>query len=303
MSGAIDVSVVLAVYNETGHVRDEILRIRRALDASPYSFEIIVVDDGSSDGSIDELEGLPNLDVIRLSTNRGSGVARKLGTQSARGRVVVWTDVDMSYPNEEIPRLVKELDGYDQVVGARTSEQGSHKLLRVPAKWVIRKLASFLVEQPIPDLNSGYRAFRRDVGAQFLHLVPNGFSNVSTMTITFLANGYAVKYVDIDYRPRAGKSKFRPWRDTRLYIGQVVRMALSYNPLRIFAPIGSLFLLAGLGLLAHDWVDDGTFHVATSTLLVLLTAVQIFAVGLLADLVVRATKPRLDVEPATLRRH
>ncbi len=164
----LDVSVILPVHNEAGHLRAEVDRIEASLDASPYSFEIIVVDDGSNDGSLDELADLAAsgaIRVIRFAENRGSGSARKAGTRAAAGRVVVWTDADMTYPNDQIPALVKELDGYDQVVGARTSEQGTHRAARVPAKWFIRKLASFLVEKPIPDLNSGFRAFRREVGA------------------------------------------------------------------------------------------------------------------------------------------
>ena len=124
-SQAFDVSVVLPIYNEAGHIRAEVDRIRAALDASPYTYELIAVDDGSGDGSGEELATIEGLRVIRFAQNRGSGSARKAGTRAARGRVVVWTDVDMSYPNEEIPALVKELDsGWDQVVGARTSEIG-----------------------------------------------------------------------------------------------------------------------------------------------------------------------------------
>ncbi|MDP8957438.1 MAG: glycosyltransferase family 2 protein, partial [Actinomycetota bacterium] len=216
----IDVSVVLAVFNEKGHLQEEIDRVRAALEASPYSFEIIVVDDGSTDGSGDLLRLTEGIRLIGFPYNRGSGSARKAGTQAARGRVVVWTDVDMTYPNEEIPRLVKELEGFDQVIGARTSEQGTRKVFRVPAKWFIRKLASYLVESRIPDLNSGLRAFRREVALQFVHLLPKGFSCTSTMTMTFLANGYSVKYVPIDYAARAGRSKFHWWTDTKRYLAQ-----------------------------------------------------------------------------------
>ena len=122
--------MILPVHNEAGHLRAEVDRIAAALEASPYSFEIIVVDDGSTDGSLDELADLAATDairVIRFAENRGPGSARKAGTRAARGRVVVWTDADMTYPNDQIPALVKELDGYDQVVGARTSEQGTHR--------------------------------------------------------------------------------------------------------------------------------------------------------------------------------
>lgn len=295
----LDVTVVLPVYNEKGHVRTEIDRIRAALDASPYSFEILVVDDGSDDGSGEELRRIEGIRLLQFSQNRGSGSVRKAGTHAARGRVVVWTDADMTYPNEEIPRLVKELEGWDQVVGARTSEQGTVKLLRRPAKWLIRRLASYLVEKPIPDLNSGLRAFRASVARQYLHLLPPGFSCVTTITMAFLANGYSVKYVPIEYSPRAGESKFHWWRDTKRYLTQVIRLVLSYNPLRIFLPVGVLLTAIGVGKLGYDWATKD-FRLATNTLIVLFAAFQVFAIGLLADLVVRLARPRDEVDPASL---
>ena len=235
---------MLPVYNERGHLRAEIDRIREALTASPYSFEIIVVDDGSDDGSEVDLPTIEGIRLIRHSHNRGAGAARRTGTTAARGRVVVWTDVDMTYPNDEIPMLVKELDGFDHVVGARRTEEGTKRFLRVPAKWFIRKLASYLTETDIKDLNSGLRAFRRDVAMQYVHHLPAGFSCVTTLTMSFLSNGYSVKYVPIDYFPRAGTSKFHWWRDTKRYLLQVVRMTLSYNPLKVFLPIGVTLLAA-----------------------------------------------------------
>jgi glycosyltransferase involved in cell wall biosynthesis len=99
---APDVSVVLPVYNEKGHLRAEIDRIRAAMDDSEYSYEIIVVDDGSNDGSGAALHEIEGIRLIQFPRNRGSGAARKAGTHAARGEVVVWTDVDMTYPNEEI---------------------------------------------------------------------------------------------------------------------------------------------------------------------------------------------------------
>jgi glycosyltransferase involved in cell wall biosynthesis len=292
-----DVSVVLPVYNERGHLREEIDRIRAALIDSPYSFEIIVVDDGSDDGSEVDLAAIEGIRLIRHPRNRGSGAARRTGTTAARGRVVVWTDVDMTYPNDEIPILVKELDGFDHVVGARRSEEGTVRLLRVPAKWFIRKLASYLTETDIKDLNSGLRAFRRDVAMQYVHHLPNGFSCVTTLTMSFLSNGYSVKYVPIDYFPRAGRSKFHWWRDTKRYLLQVVRMTLSYNPLKVFLPVGAALLTLGLIKLGIDWVFRD-FRLAANTLLIFLAALQSITVGLLADLIVRATKPATQVPPA-----
>ncbi|MCU1497547.1 MAG: hypothetical protein JWM47_1500 [Acidimicrobiales bacterium] len=293
----LDVSIVLPVYNEKGHLNEEIDRIRAAMDASEFSYEIIVIDDGSNDGSGDALREVPGIRLIQFLTNRGSGSARKYGTRASRGRVVVWTDVDMSYPNDLIPELVREMEGYDQVVGARTTEEGTHKFARVPAKLAIRKLASYLVQTPIPDLNSGMRAFRRDVALQYVSQLPPGFSCVTTITLTFLAHGYTVKYWPITYSTRAGKSKFHWLSDTRRYFLQVIRMTLSFDPFRVFLPIGFLLLALGTGKLAYDVIDND-FKVAINTLLIFLVAFQVFVIGMLADLIGRATRSTAEVQPA-----
>jgi hypothetical protein len=203
----------------------------------------------------------------------------------------------MTYPNEEIPALVKELEGYDQVVGARRTEEGTARALRVPAKWFIRKLASYLVDTRIPDLNSGFRAFRRDVAAQYLHMLPKGFSCVTTMTMTFLSNGYAVKHVPIDYASRSGRSKFHWWRDTQSYLVQVIRLVMSYEPLRIFVPLALTLTLLAVGKLAYDLVTDPV-KVAANTLLIFFAAFQTLAIGLIADLLVRTSRPKEKVRSA-----
>jgi glycosyltransferase involved in cell wall biosynthesis len=286
---APDVSVVLPCYNERAHIELEIKRIRAALEDAGLSFELICVDDGSTDGTRELLEATPGIRRILLPRNQGSGTARRIGTQQARGRVVVWTDADMTYPNERIPELVAELDQtWDQVVGARRSEAGTYKLARVPAKWAIRKLASFLTNTDIPDLNSGLRAFKRAVAEPYLRLLPSGFSCVTTITLAFLSNGHPVKYVPIDYFKRAGRSKFHPLTDAYNYIIQVLRMVMYFNPLRVLMPVAltllaATFIKAGIDLVVHD------LRVAGSTVLVGLAAFNIMAIALLADLVVRRT--------------
>lgn len=298
-SAPIDVSIILPVFNESGHLHEEVERIRQAMEVSGYSYEIIAVDDGSTDGSGERLHEVDGITVIRFAENRGSGAARRWGTHAASGRVVVWTDVDMTYPNNEIPEMVRELEeqGLDQLVGARTSEQGTVKLLRTPAKWLIRKLASYLVGTRIPDLNSGLRVFRRDVARQFLHLLPRGFSCVTTITMAFLANGYFVGYRPIDYFPREGESKFHWWSDTRRYVVQVLRMTLMWEPMRVFGPPAAVLGLTGVGKLIYDliWKD---FRVATNTLVILGVAVAIGILGLLADLLVQLNRRPIDVPPA-----
>jgi glycosyltransferase involved in cell wall biosynthesis len=295
--GAVDISVVLPVFNEIEHLDTELDRIRAGLEASPYSYEIIVVDDGSSDGSTEKLRARDDIRLIEFADNHGSGTARRVGTAAARGEVVVWSDVDMTYPNHQIVRLVEALRGSDQVVGARDAERGTHRLARVPAKWFIRRLASYLAQREIPDLNSGFRAFRRDVAVQFLDQLPKGFSCVTTISMSFLANGYSITYVPIEYGERSGRSKFHWWHDTKRYVTQVVSLAMSYAPLRVFMPLGLALLATGTGKLVFDWVTRD-FRLTTNTLLLLVAAFQTIALGLVADLVVRVSKPRGLVAPA-----
>ena len=285
----LEVSVVLPCFNERDHIELEVKRIRAALEAAGMRYELICVDDGSTDGTREVLQRLAGIRRILLPRNQGSGTARRIGTQQARGQVVVWTDADLTYPNERIPELVAQLDDtYDQVVGARRTEAGTYKLARVPAKWAIRKLASFLTNTDIPDLNSGLRAFKRSVAQPYLRLLPSGFSCVTTITLAFLSNGHPVKYVPIDYFKRAGRSKFHPFKDAYNYIIQVLRMVMYFNPLRVLMPVGLTLMAATTAKLVFDLIVHH-FRVTGSTVLVGLAAFNIMAIALLADLVVRRT--------------
>jgi len=296
----VDVSIILPIFNELGHLEKEIFRVRESMDASGRSYEVIVVDDGSTDGSGDVLRDIEDIRLLQFETNRGSGSARKYGTLAARGSIVIWTDVDMTYPNDEMPGLVDQLGGWDQVVGARRTEEGTVKFLRKPAKWFIRRLASYLTGVKIPDLNSGFRAMRRDVALQFLYLLPTGFSCVTTITMAFLSNGYSVKYYDIDYFPREGTSKFHWWRDTRRYLLQVVRMVLSYQPLKVLMPPAMVLGIVGFAKLVYDLFDKNG-RIGTNTIVILGAAISLGMLAMLADLLVHLNKKRHDVIPAIRR--
>jgi glycosyltransferase involved in cell wall biosynthesis len=288
------VTVVLPCYNEQDHVIDEVERICKALDASGHPYELLAIDDCSTDETLSRLHEaatrFPNMRIIPFAHNSGSGTVRRIGTQQAKGEIVVWTDADMTYPNERIPELVDMLDAdphTDQVVGARTSEMGTHKFLRVPAKWFIRKVAERLTNTKIPDLNSGLRAFRREVSLPYLKLLPPGFSCVTTITIAFLSNQHNVKYVPIDYFKRAGKSKFKFMKDAYRYILQVLRMVMYFNPLKVLMP-PALWLI-GLGLIKG--IVDQFLHplyFAINTVLIFVTGLIIASMALLADLIVRS---------------
>ena len=183
------------------------------------------------------------------------------------------------------------------MVGARTSEEGSLKVFRVPAKWFVRKLAERLTNADIPDLNSGLRAFRRTVARPYLRLLPPGFSCVTTITLAFLSNSHEVRYVPIEYAKRAGGTKFHFFSDAYRYVLQVLRMVMYFNPLKVLMPL-ALFLL-GLGIAKgiYDLVVH-PLHFANDTILIFVTGLILASLALLADLIVRS---RGDTEDRPVR--
>ena len=203
----------------------------------------------------------------------------------------------MTYPNERIPELAGLLDGradLDQVVGARTSEQGTHKLLRVPAKWAVRRLAEVLDRHahPRPQLGPAGRS-AASTALPYLHLLPPGFSCVTTLTLSFLSNQHPVEYVPVEYLPRAGRSKFHFVKDAYRYLLQVLRMIMFFNPLAALMPLALVLLGVGAVKTVVDWALRD-FRLATNTLLLLLSGLIILAIGLLADLIVRSRAPFLE---------
>jgi len=216
----LDVTVVLPCHNEGPNIRAETERIHHALTQTQLSFEILCIDDGSTDDTPDQLHAAAaslDLRILTHTQQLGAGAARRLGTTQAHGRIIVWTDCDLTYPNEQIPHLIETLENHptaEQVIGARTSEQGTHAATRRLVKALIRHYLSRRIGQPIPDLNSGLRVFYRDSAEHTLPLLPDGFSCTTTMTLDFLLQPRHVTYEPITYRPRSGTSKFHPITDT-----------------------------------------------------------------------------------------
>ncbi|MGQ9757036.1 MAG: glycosyltransferase family 2 protein [Actinomycetota bacterium] len=280
------VSVVIPVYNEELSISDDLKAAVSALESAPYEWEIIVVDDASTDSTPRILREFPQIKVIRHPRNLGGGTARNTGIKAATGEIVVIADGDGTYPLQDIPRLVEEMEGYDMVVGARVKEAGTLKFLRVPAKFAIRKLAEFISGQKIPDLNSGMRAFRREAVLPYLRILPHGHSWVSTLTLALLNNAHPVKFVPIDYYPRKGKSTFHPLRDTANYVLTVFRTITWFSPLKVFLPLGILLFMTGCGKMVWDIIRYH-WHLAPSTVVLLLGGLQILVLSLIADMIAK----------------
>ncbi|MDD5069923.1 MAG: glycosyltransferase family 2 protein [Candidatus Omnitrophica bacterium] len=283
-----DVTILLPCHNEEMALPTVIKSIFQVMENVSYSYELVVVDDKSTDRSAFIAENL-GCRVLRRSVQAGAGAARKTGIAAAYGEIIVMLDADGSYSPVDIPKMLDFFPEYDQVNGARTREKGSYYLLRYPAKWVIRKIASCLAGHKIPDLNTGLKAFKRETMLQYVWTIPDGFSCVSSMTLAFLCNGHAVKYIPTEYHKRIGKSKFHPIKDTYLYIITVLRLITYFNPLRVYLPVAMILLFGGVIKSLYDFFFVlGRLQMAD--IIIIITGVIVALQGLLADLIVAQTR-------------
>jgi glycosyltransferase involved in cell wall biosynthesis len=255
----------------------------------------LAINDGSKDRTGEKLAQIaqrgPNLRIVTHRSNMGYGAALKTGFTHAANRVVVITDADGTYPESRIRDLLDCIDdGAEMAVGARLGENVSIPLLRRPPKWVLRKLASFLAGTDIPDLNSGLRAFRRELVLAYRPILPPGFSFTTTITLASLTNGHRVDYVSVDYAKRAGKSKIRPIHDTLAFTGLIIRTVLYFNPLKIFYPLAFLVGLLLLGSLYYDLFLEPKPNLGDKSVLLFVALIQTLSVGLLADLMEKRSR-------------
>lgn len=273
------ISLVIPGYQEELAIAGVIEEYRQALERLGYPYEIIVVDDASTDRT-GELAMKAGARVIRHARNQGGGAARKTGIKAARWNAVLMTDGDGTYPADALPEMVERLRYAEMVVGARIAEKGTLKPIRWLAKWAIRRCACFLAGVNIPDLNSGLRLLHRDLALRFFYLLPNGHSWVSTITLCALTNNLRVDFVPVSYRPRQGVSSFHPIRDTYQYFLTVVRTVTYFNPLKVFMPVSLLLLAAGAATLTHGVIRGDVYE---SSMLVSIAGMLTFFFGLLAD--------------------
>ncbi len=292
------ITILLPAYNEAAAIRSVIEGVGAACAALPTACEILVVNDGSTDDTERIARDL-GARVVAHRARRGAGAAIKTGILAARGSVILLMDADASYPAGEIPRFLLEIETCRQVVGARRVEAGSMPFLRSAVKTALRKLGEFLVKTPIPDINSGMRAFRRRDALAFFHLLPDGHSCVTTLTLCFLGLGLPVHFLSIDYLARKGASKFHVVKDTLRFFVQIVRTVAYFAPLRVFLTASFVFFALGAGKSAWDVHRRGGLE--ESDIILFTFAATTVVLGILADLIVKLASRGLvrDLFPAT----
>jgi len=284
----LEVSVVLPVYQEPQGVRDLIPELVAALASLGHRYEIIAVDDGSSEETQGALRALRTaypdvVRVVRHLTNRGNGAALRSGIRAARGEVVVTMDADGQHDPRHIQSLLQELPPYDLVIGARTAGYAG-PWYRNWANRFYNAFAGWLSHRKIDDLTSGFRAMRREIVLHFLPLFPEGFSAPTTTTLGFLKAGYNVAFVPVEVGPRTGgTSKIRLWQDGARFISLILRMIMLYDPLRIFVPAGFLLALLGTVAWVAGVVNASRLVFPNSTIFLFTACLLVWLLGMISD--------------------
>ena len=284
-SAETGLTFVIPAYNEEEGIARVLDAITRVVQADGLAAEIIVVDDGSNDGTA-AIAAARGARVIRIPMNVGYGAALRRGIEAAGHSRIVITDGDASYPLDYTGEMLKRLERFDLVIGRRTGRTDYRSLLMYPFRVIYLLVVWFVVGRRVPDPNSGFRAFRRETIAEFLPIMCAGFSFTTSMTTLYLLSGRTVDYLPIPYARRVGTSKIRFVRDM-LRTGQLLcSVILLYNPIKLFILLAAGAFLAGVGLVGASVLNPGQrLALSVSGTLFILFSGVFLCFGLLADLV------------------
>jgi len=280
-------SIVIPAYNEEKGIGSTLTQLNTVMDDQGMGYEIIVVDDGSTDSTLEVVQQHQGVRLLQHYSNRGYGAALKTGIRQAKHDWIAIIDADGTYPPDALPALLAESDRYDMIIGARSGPDIS--LIRRPAKWFIAKLAEYLAETEIPDLNSGLRLFKKNVALSYFNILPSSFSFTITITLAFLSDHYLVRFVPIQYHRREGKSKISPVQDTFNFVQLLLRTIMYFNPLKVLLPISVVLLLLAIVIGAYSLLTQG--EVMDITVITLsMAAIQIAVVAMIADMIQKKSK-------------
>ena len=283
------ISIVCPAYNEGEAVGKTVKGIHIAMAATGLDYEVIVVDDGSTDTTAADASHAGAV-VISHPRNAGYGAALKTGILNARYDWIAIIDSDGTYPIDMLPQLLSYIPQFDMVVGARTGKLYWSSTIKTVARWFFLWLSEFVTGKHIPDINSGFRVFRKQIAQQHLARIGNGFSFTTTLTLAMLLEGHFIKYIPVAYYPRSdGRSKVRHFRDTLKALQVLVTAILYYNPIKLYLILLFMTWLICIGGAILDWISGGFLYWAILSI-GLVAGLVIFSIGLLAEAVNKDTR-------------
>lgn len=272
-------SIIIPAYNEEKSIGPTIENFKKFIAASNLEAEIIAVNDGSADKTGEIISFIPDIKVISNPSNKGYGASLKNGVKNSKYDWVLFYDADGQHNTDSILEMLKKSSNADMVVGKREGYKGP--AARQPGKKLLKFVAEYLTGQKIPDINSGLRLVKKEYFNQFVHLLPNGFSLSTTITMSFLSAGLNIAYIPIKISERTGgKSAVRQVKHGSHTLLLIFRIIMLFNPLKIFFPISAA--TAALTFFFLIW-DTIALDISGTTIILFITTIFVFCFGLLAD--------------------
>jgi glycosyltransferase involved in cell wall biosynthesis len=276
------ISIIIPCYNEQENIKNVISNLKNELEIlNLENYEIIVINDASTDNSLEILKEINDIKIINQTYNKGYGAGLKTGAREAKNEWLLFFDADGQHNPKYIKKFIEILEkqDFDLLAGKRIGYQGPW--IRQPGKKLIHWLAKYLLGKDIKDFNCGFRLIKKENFLRFAHLYPDGFSCSTTTIFAFYKEKLNVKFVPIEINKRQGGKSMVQAHDAVTYLMLILRLITLFSPLRIFFPVSLILGLVGLGYLIYDlfWM----FNVSEGTIFILITSILIFFFGLIAD--------------------
>lgn len=275
-------SIIIPAYNEEKSIGPTVENLKNFLVANNLEAEIIAVNDGSTDKTGEILSSFSGVKIITQASNRGYGASLKDGARNAVNDWIIFFDADGQHKPEYILDAINELKNKkcDMVIGKRVDHRNTIK--RGLGKKILTIIAQYLVEQKIPDINSGFRIMRKNDLLRYENILPNSFSLSTTSTMAFLKDGLKISYIPITINKRSKTSvssvKTKHGFQSILLI---LRVIMIFNPLKIFLPISIFLLVIGTLFSLYGIFIYGRFP--STGVIIIVTGILTFFNGLLAD--------------------
>lgn len=272
-------SVLVPAFNEEDCIGKFLKDLEQALSGIDREHEVIVIDDGSIDNTFSIASGFPEVKIVRHPYNKGYGASVKTGVQEAREDIIITIDADGQHDPVHIPEMLKLLDEYDLVAGAR---HGFISGRRGFGNNFFCWLATYLSNIKIPDLTCGLRAFTKDKFVEFAHIFPNKSSLPSTTILSFAISGYNIKFLPIKDQPRAGGiSKVTIIKDGMRFTVLILRMISLFNPMKVFTPLSIILFVLGMLWSIRTLLYSASL--SPTVAMFFLGSIFVFMFGMLAD--------------------
>jgi glycosyltransferase involved in cell wall biosynthesis len=283
MEKSIKISAVVPVYNEEPAIGESLNNLINCLfrlkaDKKIADYEIIVVNDASTDKTAEIIKNINGIKVITHSYNKGNGGAIKTGARAAQYDYLLFYDSDGQHNPEYIEEMIKHIPENEMVVGSRTGYKGP--AIRQPGKKILTWVANYLVDQKIPDINSGFRLIKKELFLKNIHILPNSFSAYTTITLALFKEGANIKYIPVIVNKRLGTSTVQP-KHAAITMLLILRVIMLFNPLKVFMPLSLMLFIISFFLIVFDVALQ--HRISISTAVIFLTTILTFILGLLAD--------------------